>query len=249
MPDVRLPSVDNALRELERLQTGLSPSAGRPPVLSQRASKKAKRTPWRWWAWLLLVVLAAGLPFVALVRLAVFLYASYGMPTWVALGLAAFGVTALLTAYAALLSYRLSGRWRLSWTSRVAGLLVAVYCGYALAYVSVANVKTSEVQATYTALHPLLRLATSTLILADGGLVITDTAREAADYARMGLPVRQRSLHYRQADGWSHAIDLRTSGRAAWQNAWIETYFEAMGFQTLRHVGTADHLHVALPVQ
>ena len=90
---------------------------------------------------------------------------------------------------------------------------------------------------------------TSTLILADGSLVITDTSREAADYRRMGLPVQQRSLHYRQADGWSHAIDLRTSGRAAWQNAWMQVYFEAMGFQTLRHVGTADHLHVALPVQ
>ena len=130
-----------------------------------------------------------------------------------------------------------------------AGLLVAVYCGYALAYVSVANVKTSEVQATYTTLHPLLRLATSTLILADGDLVITDTAREQADYARMGLSMPLHSLHYRQADGWSHAIDLRTSGRAAWQNAWIETYFRAMGFRTLRHIGTADHLHVALPVQ
>ena len=197
---------------------------------------------------MLLVVLAAVLPFAALVRLAVFLYASYGMPTWMAVGLAALGVTVLLTGYTAVPGYRLRGRWRFSWTSRMAGLLVAVYCGYALAYVSVANVKTSEVQATYTTLHPLLRLATSTLILADGDLVITDAVREAADYARMGLSTPQHSLHYRQADGWSHAIDLRTSGRAAWQNAWMQIYFEAMGFQTLRHVGTADHLHVALPV-
>jgi hypothetical protein len=32
------------------------------------------------------------------------------------------------------------------------------------------------------------------------------------------------------------------------RNGLVRLYFEALGFRTLRHVGTADHLHVALPL-
>ena len=242
MADVRLSSVDEALRALEQLST--EPPPVRRPV--RRSRRALKRRLWRGLLRLLFGALAAVLPFALLVRTAVFLYAGYGMAAWASLGIAAMGVAVLLTAYVAGAAYKLRGRLRFSWAAKTAGALMAVYCGYALVYVSAANVKTSEVAATYTALHPLLRLATSTLILTDGDLVITAAAREQADYARMGLPVQPRSLHYPQADGWVHAIDLRTSGRSAWQNAWMQAYFEAMGFQTLRHTGTADHLHVAL---
>jgi len=55
-------------------------------------------------------------------------------------------------------------------------------------------------------------------------------------------------LHARQRDGWAHAVDLRTIGRSAIVNLLVEWYFRAMGFRTLRHVGTADHLHVELPI-
>jgi hypothetical protein len=96
----------------------------------------------------------------------------------------------------------------------------------------------------YTATHPLLRIAVSTLILVDRDAVITDLARTADDYPRMGLPIHPRSLHYRQEDGWVHAVDLRTRGPL--RSLLVEWYFRAMGFDTLRHVGTADHLHVAL---
>ncbi len=63
----------------------------------------------------------------------------------------------------------------------------------------------------------------------------------------MGLPVYERSLHFEQADGYIHAMDLRTLGRGEWRNRLMELYFRTLGFRTLRHVGTADHLHVSLP--
>ncbi len=109
--------------------------------------------------------------------------------------------------------------------------------------------KTPALQETYTALHPLLRFGVSTLVLVDRDLVVTDTAREPADYERMGLPTRVYSLHYRQeATGYVHAVDLRTQGRAPWRNTLVQVWFDAMGFSTLRHVGTADHLHISLPL-
>jgi hypothetical protein len=98
----------------------------------------------------------------------------------------------------------------------------------------------------YTATHPLLRMALSTLILVDHDAVITDLARKPDDYRRMGLPVNQESLHYRQADGWVHAVDLRT--RPGLKSLLVQWYFDVMGFDTLRHVGTHDHLHVSLPL-
>ncbi len=41
-------------------------------------------------------------------------------------------------------------------------------------------------------------------------------------------------------------MDLRTNDRQEWRNQILELYFNLMGFNTLRHVGTADHLHVSL---
>ncbi len=99
----------------------------------------------------------------------------------------------------------------------------------------------------YTALHPLLRVSVSTLILIDGDLVITDVARTPQDYVTMGLPIYEASLHYRQDDGYVHAMDLRTLDRPRWRNWLTQGYFRSMGLRTLRHVGTADHLHVSLP--
>jgi hypothetical protein len=64
----------------------------------------------------------------------------------------------------------------------------------------------------------------------------------------MGLPEPEWSLHYRQEDGWVHAFDLRTNGRSGIRNWFTGTYFRALGFRVLRHVGTADHLHVSLPL-
>jgi hypothetical protein len=125
--------------------------------------------------------------------------------------------------------------------------LVLFYCGYALLHLASVNAKSEEVRSYYTSLHPLLRISVSTFTLLDGDLVITDLARTPEDYVTMGLPVYEASLHFRQEDGYVHAMDLRTLDRAAWRNWLMQGYFLLMGMRTLRHVGTADHLHVSLP--
>ncbi len=189
-----------------------------------------------------------ALPFVVLVRGGTLLYQAYDFPTAAALVGAGAITLAILTGYAAWLAKRVTGRHRVGVVARWVALpLLITYCGYALIHVADANTKTDEVRAYYRSLHPLLRLAVSTLILADDRLVITDAARTPDDYVEMGLPVYAASLHFEQADGYVHALDLRTIGRAAWQNWMMQAYFQAMGFRTVRHVGTADHLHVSLP--
>jgi hypothetical protein len=192
------------------------------------------------------ILLLLTAPFMVLIRGAVWLNVGHAFPTWLAL-LASGGATlALLTLYATLASRRFTGRARLGLMAKwVAAPLVVGYCGYALLYLSRVNAKDDTVRSVYTATHPLLRVAVTTLILADRDAVITDLARAPDDYRRMGLPVNQRSLHYPQADGWVHAVDLRTRGPL--RSLLVEWYFGVMGFDTLRHTGTADHLHVSLP--
>lgn len=195
---------------------------------------------------LLRILVIITLPFVVLVRGAVFFYEHGHVPTWLALLVAGPLTVGLVTVYASWLSRALTGRSRVLLLGKWVALpLVVFYCGYSLLYLSRVNAK-PEVRVYYTALHPLLRLALSTWILVDEGLVVTDMRRAREDYPRLRLPVNETSLHYRQADGWVHAVDLRTAGRGAVKNLLVRVYFWAMGFDTLRHVGTADHLHVEL---
>lgn len=195
------------------------------------------------------IVVVIVLPFFVLVRGATLFYNAQ-LPTWLALAAAATLTLGLLTAYGAWVAKRTTGRRRVRFVARWVALpLVLAYCGSALLYVAEANTKAQEVRAYYRALHPMLRLAVSTLIIAADDLVITDVARTPDDYVAMGLPVYQASLHFRQADGYVHALDLRTLGRREWKNDLMQVYFWTMGFRTLRHVGTADHLHVSLPAR
>ena len=124
--------------------------------------------------------------------------------------------------------------------------VVFTWCVYAAFYLSRVNVKSDAVRAYYSAVNPILRVALSTIVLVDPDLVVTDMGRVRANYRRMGLPVNDRTKHYRQRDGWVHAVDLRTRGRGEIRNRVVQLYFWSMGFSTLRHVGTADHLHVQL---
>ena len=211
--------------------------------------------PWRAWllyvarlaAWALLV---AALPFLALVKVAVVLYERGGYPTALALAGGVACTTIVVTAYAAWAWHRFTGRVRLPLLARRVALpLVVAYSAYALIYLSAGNAKSPQVRAYYSSLHPLLRVALSTVILFDRDLVVTDLARRPADYQTMGLSANDGSLHYLQPDGYVHAIDLRTTGRGFVRNALVRAYFWSMGFATLRHVGTADHLHVELPVR
>jgi hypothetical protein len=199
------------------------------------------------WRWLVGIAALAVLPFVLLIRGGVLLYQWWGLGTWPSLILAAGATLWLLAVYAVA-----GGRWlgarkelRRLFARGAMGIGVA-YMAYALIYVASANVQSPGVRAEYRSLHPLLRLASSSIFLVDADAVITDAARNREDYAAMGLPALEASLHYRQPDGYSHALDLRTNGRSGLRNLTIQVAFRALGFRVLRHGGTADHLHVSL---
>lgn len=189
------------------------------------------------------------LPFYLLIRSSVYLYAHYQLNGWFALT-SGVGITILLLLlYAVTVSVLLSGKLKIHrYIVRGLVVLVLVYCGYGLLYLSSMNVKTEGVRDYYRNLHPVLRIAVSTATLADSDLIVTDIQRTRDDYERMGLPAQDHSLHFEQSTGYVHAVDLRTIGRAEWKNRVTELGLEVLGFKTLRHVGTADHLHVSLPL-
>ena len=192
---------------------------------------------------------ATVVPVVAIVGVSVQMHSrGYGGVAAIVVG--AVAGLLVLTIAAASISRQITGRQArfgvvMRWIALPA---VILWCAYGLFYLAQANAKTAAVRAAYTSLHPVLRLALSTAILADGDLVVTDASRTAADYRRMGLPVFDRTLHYQQKNGWVHAVDLRTIGHSAPRNLLLGWYFRAVGLRVVRHVGTADHLHVELPV-
>jgi len=157
---------------------------------------------------------------------------------------------AIVAAYATALVRSVNGPARLSTVTRwVAAPLVATWIVYGLLYIASANAKSPAVRESYRSVHPVLRMALATVILADEQLVVTDMIRTPSDYTKMGLPINDRTMHYRQPDGWVHAVDLRTEGQGMIRSRLVQLYFWSMGFSTLRHVGTADHLHVQLPLR
>ena len=187
-----------------------------------------------------------ALPFVVYVRASVFFY-DHGAPVWVAIAGAAGLTIALVLTYAGALARQLRGRARVRSLLRWIALpMAAAWCLFSLFFLARVNAKSDEVRGYFLSVHPILRVALSTVILVDPGLVITDMARKPSDYGRMGLRVNGRSKHYEQRDGWVHAVDLRTKSNGAFRNWAVQFYFEVMGFSTLRHVGTADHLHVQM---
>jgi hypothetical protein len=239
--------IDSRLAELRRqVRAERRPPARRAPRSAPRASQGD------WLAatiGLFKVGLVVVLPFYVYVRSSVALY-SAGASPWLAVILGAVLTMGIVAGYATWISRRLSGRVRAAKMARWIALPVAAaWCAYAVLFLARANAKSDQVRGYYSAVHPVLRAAMGTAILVDPDIVVTDMRRVPADYARMGLPVFDRTLHYRQKNGWVHAVDLRTRGRGAVKNAAMQLYFSSMGFRTLRHVGTADHLHVGLPVR
>ncbi len=186
-------------------------------------------------------------PFFLLIRTAVFFNLTYQWNGWLALGGGIFATILLLAAYILIL-FRRTGHKRLLLKFSIygSGLMVLAFCFYGLMYLSSVHAQNEKVRQVYRSMHPILRVATATVTLADGELIITDIERQPEDYAAMGLPLNERSLHFIQPTGYVHAIDLRTKGRNEIRNFMLRYSFELMGLQTLRHVGTGDHLHVSL---
>ncbi|MGW8265287.1 MAG: hypothetical protein ACWGSQ_02900 [Longimicrobiales bacterium] len=197
--------------------------------------------------WIALLIFLAVLPFFTLVRVSVFLFQDHGLGSWPALGGGSVATVLLLVLYLMAVSIRVGGKGRVPASLlKSVGVLVGAYCVFTLLYLSAGNAKTAEIRSTYTALNPLLRVGVSTLLLADREGVLTATGRSLEDYAAWGLSANEASLHLPREDGYVYAVDIRTRGRPEWRNRLVTLYFRAMGYGTLRHVGTADHLHVYL---
>jgi hypothetical protein len=199
---------------------------------------------------LVLVLLKAlavvALPFLVYVRASVYLY-RHGANPWIAILLSAILTVGIVSGFVILIARRFRRRARVPTVVKWAALpIVFTWCIYAAFYLSRVNIKSDDVRAYYSSVNPILRVALSTIVLVDPDLVVTDMGRVPQSYRRMGLPVNHRTKHYRQPDGWVHAVDLRTRGRGWIRNRVVQLYFWSMGFSTLRHVGTADHLHVEL---
>ncbi len=126
-------------------------------------------------------------------------------------------------------------------------LLVFSFVLYTTAFISSDNTKGSEIKEEFYSLHPVLRLASSTLFILDKKTIMTDASRIPEDYSKMGLKAIKNSLHYKQKDGYTYAIDLRTKNRSEFRNSLLRAYYFTLGFKTIRHTGTADHLHVSMP--
>ena len=228
------------------------------PRRTRSTTRSATRRPW----WRLTtddvaaatIALARGLliiaiPFLVYVRGSVELY-NRGLTPWLAVFGGLLLTLGVVIGLAAWISRRYHGRARVLTAVRwVAVPTVVVWCAYGVFHLSSDNVKSEDVRAYFSEVHPVLRVALATAILADPTMMVTDLGRVAADYPRMGLPVNERTKHYRQRNGWVHAVDLRTRERGEIRNRLLQFYFWTMGFYTLRHVGTADHLHVQLAVR
>src|SRR2546427_7136324 len=92
----------------------------------------------------------AVLPFFVLVRGSVFLYAQRGYGPWLALAGGAGCTLVVVTAYAAWLSHRLTGRVNvLALARRVALPLVLAYCGYTLIDRKSTRLNSSHSQISY----------------------------------------------------------------------------------------------------
>ncbi len=198
--------------------------------------------------WILLIAALSIIPFFVLIKTSLFLTVEQGLNPWVAL-VGGIGTCMLLLLVYVILTFRKveNKKLMLKFGFGGVGILVGGFCLYGLLYLSSVNAKTESVREVYRSLHPVLRVSVATLTLADNDLVITDIKRTAEDYASMGLPVNQSSLHFAQEDGFVHAIDLRTKGHSEFRNFMIRNSFRLLGFKTIRHVGTADHLHISMP--
>lgn len=207
-----------------------------------------KRKAIRLGLWALLILTLTIFPFFLLIKTSIYLNIDQGLNGWVSLFGGIGATVAILLVYVVMLFRKVKNK-KLIFRYGLGGVaaLVGGFCLYGLLYVSSVNAKSDSVKEVYRSLHPILRVAVATTTLAEGDLVITDIKRSTEDYTKMGLPINQSSLHFPQPDGYVHAIDLRTKGHSGFRNLMLTNSLKLMGFKTLRHVGTADHLHVSLP--
>ncbi len=210
--------------------------------------KKRKGLFYYLFGFVFMVASLVVLPFFILIRTAVYLNLDHQLNEWISL-LGGMGATTLFLSLLFIFAFRKVKHKKVMAKLTLGGIsmLVGGFIIYGLLYLNSVNAKSESIQEVYSTLHPILRVAVASTTLAEQDLVITDIKRTQEDYIAMGLTPRQSSYHYEQPTGFVHAIDLRTIGHSELRNTTLEWGLKLMGFQTIRHVGTADHLHVALP--
>lgn len=196
------------------------------------------------------IILILTLPFLLLIRGAVWAHEALAIHAWLSVGVGTLLAALLLMAYFFFFYGQVTGKvsdlQTLKRSTLVALVLVGGFALNGVLYISNTNTKTTQVQKEFRSLHPILRLSVSTIIFLDSDLIVTDAKRQPEDYRKMGLPSKKRSLHYKQSDGYVHALDIRVNGRTEVRNFLLKWYFKGMGFNVLRHGGTGDHLHISL---
>ena len=144
---------------------------------------------------LLKAVFLLVLPFITLIRGAVFIHEQYNSwPIFSIMG----GILAsalLIFFYITFIQAQFTGKLgdpqslkRRYWAALV---LILVYCIPGLLFLSAANAKHEAVQKEFTSLHPVLRLSISTLVFLDKKVLLTDASRLPEDYHKMGLKVKK----------------------------------------------------------
>ncbi len=201
---------------------------------------------WAFFKFLLLFTL----PFILLIRGAVYFHIQHQLYPSLSIIGGMFLAILVVVVYLIFIYGYTTGYWtsfqtlkKIAW---IALILVAAYALHGLLFLAKQNAKTTAIQQQYTQLHPILRLSISTVLFLDKDVLLTDAQRQPEDYRKMGLPSKKRSLHYPQKDGYVHAVDIRTKGHSEIRNFLLKGYFYAMGFNTLRHVETDDHLHISI---
>lgn len=197
------------------------------------------------------VILIIAMPFFILIRTAVYLHFQQGVNTKVAILASAISTTVLLMIYFSVIYGKFTKKkTKIKYLRRrfaITFFLVGVFVLHGIMFVSPDNTKSTAVGKEFNSLQPILRLGCSTLFLLDRDAIITDASRTPEDYRKMGLKTLKNSLHYKQEDGYAYAIDLRVKNRMELRNKALKAYFYLLGFKTLRHGGTGDHLHVSMP--
>jgi len=234
-----LDDIDKALREIEGMAN--------PSSKKKKDSQSDQSLFEGLFRKILLGIFLLIVPFAVLLRGSTYAYQEMAWGSWASLLLGLLAAVLVVSLYLFFIGRKVGIKKSIfKYSLMASGLLVGVFVIYSMLFVSASNLKSSSLENTYTDLHPLLRISVSTMILVDKESIITDIGRRPSDYDKMGLPRLENSLHFPQENGFVHAIDFRTNGRSGIRNKMVEWYFKVLGFRTLRHVGTADHLHISL---
>lgn len=199
---------------------------------------------------ILKIVIILVFPFILLIRGAVEFHEAFHFSPFLSIMSGILVTAFLLFLYFTVFYSHMSGKlgsWKGIKIRLLAALLVTIfYATHGIFYISTGNLKNDHVKSEIHKVHPILRLSVSTILILDSDLIVTDAKRVPEDYKKMGLKEKAHSLHYKQKNGYAHALDLRTNNRSEVRNILLRNYFRLMGFNTLRHVGTDDHLHISL---